>query len=344
MNGAPQGSSNQRPARRTRGRPAGRPRPRPSIARIATARRHRKLLHLFHLSGCWHERSGPGSPEVVMGAGCLPAVSRMAGRRAAGMTYRFDDVEVDAAGFRVTKAGEPVRLEPKALELLLFLARNPGPPRDQGRDPGVRLEGHRGHRERPHAPRGPDPQGPRGRRARGPLHRNGADEGLPLRGDPRETGAESPAPTGGTGSSPAAAPRWRPGLRAAAGATALLALTLVGLAAATLDRTPPGRRRPVGSPLTARSSTQVSTRATLNVFPRFSPDGSVDRVRHPAQRLDGDRRARARPRREGDGGHQRRHAERPAHALAGRPADRLSLRRARRDLARARPRRESPAS
>jgi hypothetical protein len=42
------------------------------------------------------------------------------------MTYRFDDVEIDASGFRVTKAGEPVRLEPKALELLLFLARNPG--------------------------------------------------------------------------------------------------------------------------------------------------------------------------------------------------------------------------
>ena len=42
------------------------------------------------------------------------------------MTYRFDDVEVDAEAFRVTKAGEPVRLEPKAIELLLFLAKNPG--------------------------------------------------------------------------------------------------------------------------------------------------------------------------------------------------------------------------
>ena len=42
------------------------------------------------------------------------------------MTYRFEDVEVDAGAFRVTKAGEPVRLEPKAIELLLFLARNPG--------------------------------------------------------------------------------------------------------------------------------------------------------------------------------------------------------------------------
>ena len=41
------------------------------------------------------------------------------------MTYRFDDVEIDAEGFRVTKAGAPVRLEPKALELLLFLAARP---------------------------------------------------------------------------------------------------------------------------------------------------------------------------------------------------------------------------
>ena len=42
------------------------------------------------------------------------------------MTYRFDDVEVDAGAFRVTKAGVPLRLEPKAIELLLFLAQNPG--------------------------------------------------------------------------------------------------------------------------------------------------------------------------------------------------------------------------
>jgi Tol biopolymer transport system component/DNA-binding winged helix-turn-helix (wHTH) protein len=41
------------------------------------------------------------------------------------MTYRFDDVEIDADGFRVTRSGHPVRLEPKAIELLLFLAANP---------------------------------------------------------------------------------------------------------------------------------------------------------------------------------------------------------------------------
>ena len=42
------------------------------------------------------------------------------------MTYRFDGVEIDAGGFRVTRAGASIRLEPKAVELLLFLAANAG--------------------------------------------------------------------------------------------------------------------------------------------------------------------------------------------------------------------------
>ena len=40
--------------------------------------------------------------------------------------YEFDDVRVDPAAFRVTKGGEPVPLEPKAFEVLLFLLENPG--------------------------------------------------------------------------------------------------------------------------------------------------------------------------------------------------------------------------
>lgn len=39
--------------------------------------------------------------------------------------YRFDDVEVDPAGYRVHKAGRMVHVEPKAFELLLFLVRHP---------------------------------------------------------------------------------------------------------------------------------------------------------------------------------------------------------------------------
>jgi DNA-binding winged helix-turn-helix (wHTH) protein len=43
----------------------------------------------------------------------------MAGR------YRFDDVEIDLRGFRLFKAGKAVAVEPKALNLLVFLVGNP---------------------------------------------------------------------------------------------------------------------------------------------------------------------------------------------------------------------------
>ena len=39
---------------------------------------------------------------------------------------RFDDVEIDAAAFRLSKAGAPIQVEPKALKLLIYLAENPG--------------------------------------------------------------------------------------------------------------------------------------------------------------------------------------------------------------------------
>ena len=42
------------------------------------------------------------------------------------LIYDFDDVRVDPAAFRVTKAGRPVPLEPKAFEVLVFLLENPG--------------------------------------------------------------------------------------------------------------------------------------------------------------------------------------------------------------------------
>lgn len=40
--------------------------------------------------------------------------------------YRFDDVEIDLQGFRLTRAGKPIPVEPKALHLLVFLVENPG--------------------------------------------------------------------------------------------------------------------------------------------------------------------------------------------------------------------------
>lgn len=40
--------------------------------------------------------------------------------------YRFDDIEVDPHSFRLLKAGRPVAVEPKALNLLIFLVENRG--------------------------------------------------------------------------------------------------------------------------------------------------------------------------------------------------------------------------
>jgi DNA-binding winged helix-turn-helix (wHTH) protein len=40
--------------------------------------------------------------------------------------YQFDDVEIDVPGFRLFKAGKVVPVEPKALNLLVFLVENRG--------------------------------------------------------------------------------------------------------------------------------------------------------------------------------------------------------------------------
>jgi Tol biopolymer transport system component/DNA-binding winged helix-turn-helix (wHTH) protein len=37
------------------------------------------------------------------------------------LSYRFDDFLIEPAGFRLTKAGAPLRIEPKALEVLIYL-------------------------------------------------------------------------------------------------------------------------------------------------------------------------------------------------------------------------------
>jgi TolB-like protein/DNA-binding winged helix-turn-helix (wHTH) protein len=40
--------------------------------------------------------------------------------------YRFDDVEIDLQGFRLRKGERPLAVEPKVLQLLVYLAENPG--------------------------------------------------------------------------------------------------------------------------------------------------------------------------------------------------------------------------
>ena len=39
----------------------------------------------------------------------------------AAHSYEFGDIRVDVARFQVTRAGEVLELEPKALEVLIFL-------------------------------------------------------------------------------------------------------------------------------------------------------------------------------------------------------------------------------
>ncbi len=43
-----------------------------------------------------------------------------------GRIYRFDDIEIDLPGFRVLKPGKALPLEPKALNVLVFLVENRG--------------------------------------------------------------------------------------------------------------------------------------------------------------------------------------------------------------------------
>jgi DNA-binding winged helix-turn-helix (wHTH) protein len=180
------------------------------------------------------------------------------------MSYRFDDVEIDTEGFRVTKAGEAVRLEPKALELLLFLAERPGRLVTKAeiqeavwKDAFV---------------------------TENALTRLVAQIRRGLGDDAREARYIETVPTRGYRfvatfapiASPEARPaRWRPGLQAAAVAAAVLAVAFVALAL----RAASARRGSASAISGARPApraveTQISTGALLNVFPRFSPDGS----------------------------------------------------------------------
>ena len=190
------------------------------------------------------------------------------------MTYRFDDVEIDAEGFRVTKAGESVRLEPKALEMLLFLVANADRLVTKAeiqeavwKDTFV---------------------------TENALTRLVAQIRKGLGDDARDARYIETVPTRGyrfvaslepgrNGSRPAAAivepglewrPRWGSGRRAAAAGTVLLALVLAGLAFRSWSARPSITvLTPVG-PASRAVERQISTSADLNVFPGFSPDGS----------------------------------------------------------------------
>lgn len=206
------------------------------------------------------------------------------------MTWRFDDVLIDAESFRVTRAGESIRLEPKALELLLFLVANAGrlvtkaeiqqavwkdtavtenaltrlvaqirkglgdDAREARYIETVPTRGYRFVAELEAAPR-PAVEA----RAEGP-----AEEA---------TRAQAPLPPEPPAARTPAAPRHRLAGRTMVVAASLLGVLLVGLVARWMARprivvTPPLAAAP--RPL----ETQVSTGAELNINPRFSPDGS----------------------------------------------------------------------
>jgi Tol biopolymer transport system component/DNA-binding winged helix-turn-helix (wHTH) protein len=188
------------------------------------------------------------------------------------MTYRFDDVEVDGQEFRLTKGGVPVRLEPKALELLLFLVERPGRLVTKAqiqaavwKDTAVtenaltRLVAQirKGLGDDAREARYIETVATRGYRFVAPLE------------------AAAGSANGGAVDPPLAEPpRWRPALRVAALAAGVVALAIASLGVrAWRSRphvTPP---RAVFAPRGIER--QVSTSAGLNVFPRFSPDGGA---------------------------------------------------------------------
>ena len=251
------------------------------------------------------------------------------------MTYRFDDIEIDAEGFRVTKAGASVRLEPKALEVLLFLAANAGRLvtkaeiqaavwtdtfvtenaltrlvaqirkglGDDARDACyIETVPTRGYRfvaslERGGTGRVPlwPSSKPRSTRGRG---RARADARLP-RGRP---------------SSPSSSPR--------------RGCAVVG---PSVDH-----RRDPGRPLTPRGREADQHERRPQRLPLLLAGRRFDRLRYAAERLDGDRGPGSGVGGDRGGAHERRDAERPARLLSRRSADRFSLGGARRDLAHSR--------
>jgi Tol biopolymer transport system component/DNA-binding winged helix-turn-helix (wHTH) protein len=193
------------------------------------------------------------------------------------MTYRFDDVEIDAEGFRVTKAGAPVRLEPKALELLLFLVARPHRLVTKADIQDALWKGTF-VTENALTRLVAQIRKALGDDAREPRY----IETVPTRGyrfvAPLEPAADLPSPPIGAAageSPPAGAPkkrRGRTGRRVAVAAGATLAVALVVLALSVWRGRSRGAdaRRAGGRGL----ERQVSTSTGLNVFPCFSPDGA----------------------------------------------------------------------
>ena len=216
------------------------------------------------------------------------------------MSERFDDVEIDAEAFRVTRAGAPG--PPGAQGASSCCCCSPGAPGRQVTKAEIQDAVWAGTFVTDNAltrlvaqirkGRGDDPKAPR------------YVETVPTLGY-RWVARPGGAPGSCPESAPSAGRRpHRGGLAAAAAAAAVVALGVAGFGLARAGRAP-GRvsgRSPGGPDAIER---QVSTAATLNVFPRFSPDGASVAFCDTPWLVDGDRRARARPGRERDRRHRR---------------------------------------
>jgi Tol biopolymer transport system component/DNA-binding winged helix-turn-helix (wHTH) protein len=188
--------------------------------------------------------------------------------------FRFDDVEVDAAAFLARKAGVPVPLEPKALEVLLVLVRSEG-----------RLVTKAALQEAVW-PRTFVTEGTLTRlvaQLRKTLGDDARDahyiETVPTRGYrfvARVNGSPSPAPPSadleasrpGPGPAPSPGP---PGKRRVVGLVGLACVVAIVAASAIFSRRTP---LPVPQPSPVRSRMLVSTASGFNAYPAFSPDGS----------------------------------------------------------------------
>lgn len=191
--------------------------------------------------------------------------------------FRFDDVEVDPEAFQARKAGVPVPLEPKALEVLLFLCRSEGrlvskSALQEAVWPGTfvtegaltrlvaQLRKTLGDdaREARYIATVPT----RGYRFVGQL--NGSPSAVPHAADLKD--ASHP----GQGSAPAPG-AGRPGrTRAVALVGGLGVVAIVAAIATSARRTP----LPAPRPSPAGPRMLVSTASGFNAYPAFSPDGS----------------------------------------------------------------------
>src|SRR5687768_7536616 len=69
---------------------------------------------------------GGGADGVARSGRCFSRKGPRARDAVVTERYRFGDVEFDRSGFRLTRAGRPVHVEPKVLEVLAHLIANRG--------------------------------------------------------------------------------------------------------------------------------------------------------------------------------------------------------------------------